>query len=127
MSTIHLGGRALEIAPVPLGRLKRLIPAIGRAQLAIVGGVLDESLFDDVIAVISAGSGLSVAEVEALPGTLEEIAEALKAISTVCGLEPTEGDASAGEVMPVAASTGTSSTPGSSLPPAGHGTTSTDA
>lgn len=97
--TILLGEQTIEVAPIPLGRLKKLLPAFNRAGLAFKNGRLDEVVFDDIVLVLSAGTGLSVAEVEELPATMEQLSAALEVVAKVAGLETkvTAMGASSGE------------------------------
>ena len=85
--TILLGEQTIEVAPIPLGRLKKLLPAFNRAGLAFKNGRLDEVVFDDIVLVLSAGTGMSVEEVELLPATMEQLSAALEVVAKVAGLE----------------------------------------
>jgi hypothetical protein len=85
--TILLGEQTIEVAPIPLGRLKKLLPAFNRAGLAFKNGRLDEVVFDDIVLVLSAGTGLTVPEVEELPATMEQLSAALEVVAKVAGLE----------------------------------------
>ena len=84
---IILGEQAIEVAPIPLGRLKKLLPAFNRAGVAFKNGRLDEVVFDDIVLVLSAGTGMSVEEVELLPATMEQLSDALEVVAKVAGLE----------------------------------------
>jgi len=85
--TIILGEQTIEVAPIPLGRLKKLLPAFNRAGLAFKSGRLDEVVFDDIVLVLSAGTGKSIEEVEAMPATIEQLSVALEVVAKVAGLE----------------------------------------
>jgi hypothetical protein len=127
---ITLGTTTLEVAPIPLGRLKKLLPAFNRAGRALQAGLLDEAVFDDIAIVLSAGTGLDVESIESLPATMAQLSTALEVVAQVAGLEGKTGASGApqGEGPSQAVATpGTSSTPGSSPPPAGPGSTSTSA
>jgi len=116
--TITLGEQTIEVAPIPLGRLKKLLPAFNRAGVAFKNGRLDEVVFDDIVLVLSAGTGLAVPEVEALPATIEQLSVALEVVAKVAGLDTKvnvlgEGAASLA-VLPgtPGVTAGTTSTPG---------------
>jgi hypothetical protein len=118
--TITLGEQTIEVAPIPLGRLKKLLPAFNRAGLAFKNGRLDEVVFDDIVLVLSAGTGLTVPEVEALPATMDQLSAALEVVAKVAGLDTKvgamgEGLASSAAVVAMANTPGTpgvTSTPG---------------
>lgn len=83
---IVLGGQSFEIGAIPLGRLRKLLPALSRASIAFHSGAIQEAQFDDVADVLAAVLGKTVEEVEALPMTLPEIAEAMAVAAEVSGL-----------------------------------------
>ncbi|KRB18648.1 hypothetical protein [Rhizobacter sp. Root16D2] len=110
--TITLGEQTIEVAPIPLGRLKKLLPAFNRAGLAFKNGRLDEVVFDDIVLVLSAGTGKTVEEVELLPATMEQLSAALEVVAKVAGLETKvgamgEGQASSAAVVAAANMPGT--------------------
>ena len=125
-NTITFGEQTIEVAPIPLGRLKKLLPAFNRAGMAFKNGRLDEVVFDDIVLVLSAGTGMTVPEVEALPATIEQLSVALEVVAKVAGLETKvaglgaamgEGLASSAAVPPgtpgtAEATLGATSTPG---------------
>jgi len=94
-NTIILGGQTIEVAPIPLGRLKKLLPAFNRAGMALKVGRLDEVVFDDIVLVLSAGTGKAVDEVEAMPATIAQLSVALEVVAKVAGLDPQQGGANA--------------------------------
>lgn len=107
---ITLGGTTVEVRPIPLGRLRVLLPAFNRAAIAFAAGTLDERAIDDTIQCIAAGCGLSVEQVDAMACTMPELISALEVIAEVAGIKPKNEDADRGN--PVATgSTGTTSTP----------------
>lgn len=106
---ITLGGQRIEIAPIPLGKLRKLIPAFAKAGFALAAGTADEAAFDDIMQILSMGTGKSAEELEAMPATFPEIIEAVGVIAGVCGLAPKEGDP--GNAVAGTDSTGTTSTP----------------
>lgn len=100
---IILGSREFAVEAVPLGRLKRLVPsltAFSRA-VALLGTEreMSEADMDHAVKAISAGLGISVEEVEAMPATLEQLIDAVGVLAQVSGLTP-KGDVPSGEAMP---------------------------
>lgn len=109
--TITLAGKAHEVNPIPLGRLKIVIPAINRAASAFQMGIVTEESMADMVTVIAHALGLAAEQVESMPITMDEIVPAIDVIAQVCGLKPREASP-AGESQPVPGSTGTNSTAG---------------
>lgn len=101
--TITLGTRVLPVAAMPLGQLRRFIPAFNRVGRAFALGAVEEAVFDDLFAILSLSTGLPVPELEAMPGTYMQMMAAVEVISDVCGLKPVEGPTS-GEALPGTAS-----------------------
>jgi len=93
-NTITLGTQSIEVAPIPLGRLKKLLPAFNRAGMALKVGRLDEVVFDDIVLVLSAGTGKAVEEVETFPATIDQLSVALAVVAKVAGLEAQQAGAS---------------------------------
>lgn len=111
--TITLGEASLDISAVPLGRLKQLVPSFNRAGRAFILGTVDEAAMDDVVKVLAAGTGLTVAQIEAMPATFPQLMEAVDKIATVCGLKPKgpeKGEGNPGAAFP-ASTPGMPSTP----------------
>ena len=111
LTTISLGGRAINVAPLTLASLRRIGPRLGRCIAwsnlrlqdggfpAFVAGA-DEGA-GDAVEIISAATGLSVAEVQSIPASLAEAAEAVVVIGVIAGvvkpMEPEQsGEAEAG-------------------------------
>ena len=101
--TITLGDKELPIAALPLGKLRKLVPAFNRAARAFALGGVDESSLDDVFVILASGTGIPVAELEGMPGTYVQLMHAVEVIAEVCGLKPEEEPAS-GEALPGMAS-----------------------
>lgn len=102
-ATITLGTQTIDVAPIPLGRLRKLIPAFNRAGRAFAAGQVEEEQLDDVFTVISAGTGKPVSELEDMPGTYSQLMQALDVVATVAGLKPegpTQGEAVPGTRSP---------------------------
>lgn len=112
MRTIVLAGKVYEVAPLPLGRLKVALPAFGRAGEAFSRGEMSEATFADVALILSAGLGKTVAEVEEIPATLPELAEALAVIAEVSGLTDRGAPGEARPAVVATASAGMTSTAG---------------
>lgn len=89
-TTITLAGRELPVHELNFAQLKRLLPAINRTARAMSIGNLDEAAMDDMGTVLSAGSGLSQAELDALPIKGSELAAAFEAIVDMAGLGPAQ-------------------------------------
>jgi hypothetical protein len=110
--TITLGGIQLVVAPIPLGRLKRLLPTFCRVGAGLEAKRFDEATIGGLIEIIADGTGKTIDEVEAIPATLHELVIALGVVAEVAGL--IERGAAPGGAPPAAAapSTSTSSTAG---------------
>lgn len=107
--TIRLGNRDFAVAPLPLGKLKKLLPTFNRVGVAFAGGIIDEEALDGVLECLSIGLGIPAAELYEIPATMDELTAALEAIAEVAGLKAKEdapGNSTATET------TGTPSTPG---------------
>lgn len=128
---IKIGKRSVDVSAIPLGGIRKILGAIGRAELAMRVGVLDESLLDDIVVVLSSATGIAKEELEQEETDLVELNEALQKAIKVSGLEEMLNrarGASPGEPGPGAspASThGTSSIAASAPPVDGLGNTST--
>lgn len=118
-NTITLAGRELPVQELNFSQLKRLLPAINRVAYAMSIGHLDEAAMDDMGTVLSAGTGLPQAELDAMLIKGNELAAAFETIVSLAGLSPAEGGTKSGEPVEVATGTGTTSTPIS--PPASAG------
>lgn len=113
--SITLGTRKLAIDAIPLGRLKKLVPAFSRAGRAFAFGNVDDATMDEVMGILSLATGVTVEELDNIPSAdYAQITVAIEAISAVCGLKPKDDD-KPGKAVPGAdtpASTlGTPSTP----------------
>lgn len=112
-TTIKLGNEQFEVKPLPLGRLKKVLPAVSAVSIALASisasSILDEATFDHVAVALSAALDKPVAEIEAMPMDVEQIVEAITAIAQVCGLAA-KGALAPGEAMP-GATPATTSTP----------------
>lgn len=112
--TITLGDQQFEVAPIPMGRLKKLVPAFNRAGRAFVAQVVDEVVFDDILAVLSAGTGKPIAELEAVAATMPQMTAAVAVVAEVAGLGAASAQSGEGQPapLPAPATPGTPSTPG---------------
>lgn len=121
--TIVIGGQTVEIKPIPLGRLKKLVPAFKRIGAALASGSVEEWVMSDCIEIIAAATNTSVEQVEAMPMRFDELSSILEAVAEVAGLQPA-GGAQPGEALPSSTTTsGTESTEASSPAQAGPGDT----
>lgn len=113
--TIKLGGVSHDVAALPLGRLRKLLPALSRASVAFSSGALTERQFDDVAEVLSAILGKTIEEVEAIPMDLNEITAAMSVAAEISGLVEkgvdTLGEATPGAAPDQTLTPSTSSTP----------------
>ena len=116
--TIILGGTSHEVHAVPLGRLKVLIPAVTAFSKSVTSmasiGQLAEGDLDHAIKAIAAGLGKSVAEVEQMPATMNELIAAVELLAEVSGLMA-KGD-QPGESLP-GTTPATTSTPSTDSSP----------
>lgn len=128
IDTVLLAGRALPVRAVPLGVARELVPAIVRCSQAFAKWEFSEALYDDIIKVLALGLSVPIRVVESLPVSLFDLAPVVERIARVNGLPVLEaGSPDMGKLLAALTQTGTNSTPGSSPPQDGHGSTSTDA
>lgn len=126
IETVVLAGRAHALRAVPLGVARELVPAIIRCSRRFAAWEIDESLYDDLVIVLALGLGTSRGEIERLSVSLWDLAPVIDRIARVNGLPVLEADSDPGKIVAaLMTSTGMSSMPSSSAPPAGPGTTST--
>lgn len=125
LKTIILAGRDFPVQELNFAQLKRLLPAINRVARAMAVDQLDEAAMDDMGTVLSAGTGVPIGELDALPIRSNELAPAFEAIVNLAGLGPKQEAAKPGEEETVATGTGTNSMPISPPASAGPGETST--
>ena len=99
---ITLGERTFPVRPLPLGKLRRLMPAFNRAAQAFAADKADDAAFDDVFAILSEAIEVPAAEIEAMPGTWAQLVNAISLVAEVSGLKRTEGEGApdAGEARP---------------------------
>lgn len=112
--TIVLGGVSHEVHPVPLGRLKVLIPALTAftRSVAVLSTTaqLCEADMGYAIQAIAAGLGKDVSEVEQMPGTVSELIAAVELLAEVSGLVAREHEPGELEPGTTPAKTSTQST-----------------
>lgn len=124
--TVVIAGCAYAVRPVPLGVARELVPAIVRCSRAFVRFEVTDEMYTDLIKALSLGLGVPAREIERHAVSLWDLAPVIDLIARVNGLQVMEaGDV--GKLLALMTQTGTSSTPGSSAPPAGPGNTLTDA
>lgn len=126
IETVVLQGRVLAVRPVPLGVARNLVPAIVRCSRRFAAWEFDEPLYDDLVQVLSLGLGVPPRDIERLTIPLWELTPVIERIARVNAMPVLEaGGADLGKLLAaLTGSTGTSTSPGSSAPPAGAGSTS---
>ncbi len=128
VDTVVLAGRVCAVRPVPLGVARELVPAIMRCSRRFAAWDIDETLYDDLVKVLALGLDVPQARIEALQVSLFDLAPVIERIARVNGMLVEEAGAGVGKLLAaLMEQTGTNSMPGSSVPPAGPGNTSTDA
>lgn len=126
IDSVVLQGRVYTVRARPLGVCRQLVPAIIRCSRRFAQWEIDEALYDDLVQVMSLGLGESPKVIERLSVSPWDLAPVIEQIARVNGLPVLEaGRSDLGELVQALTSTGMSSTPGSSAPPAGPGITST--
>jgi hypothetical protein len=111
--TIKVGAHEVSVSALPLGKIRAILGAIHRVNVAVAAGVLDEALIDDVITVLSAAIGVSKEEIEAAETSLVEVEAAIREVIKVSGLEEMINRSKGGrpgEVVPVVSPASTHST-----------------
>lgn len=121
----HIQGRAIPLQARPLGVARELIPAILRCSEALLAGRIDDAFYGDLVLALALGLNLPPRVIESWAVSLWDLARLLDAIARVNGLQAAEGGDDLGKFLAVL--NGTNSTPPSSPPPAGAGSTSTNA
>ncbi len=129
VDTVVLAGAVHAVRPVPLGVARELVPAIVRCSKAFAAWEFSEALYDDIVKVLALGLRVPQARIEALTVSLFDLAPVVERIARVNGLPVLEaGSPDMGKLLAaLTTQTGTNSMPGSSVPPAGPGSTSTNA
>lgn len=122
---VVLEGRVYAVRAVPLGVARELVPAIIRCSRRFASWEIDEGLYDDFVKVLSLGLGAPPAAIERLTVPLWDLSPVIERIARVNGMPMLETGTDPGKLLAALTSTGMSSMPISSAPPAGPGTTST--
>jgi hypothetical protein len=86
--TIVIGGQTVAVKPIPLGVLRKVVPAFNRVGVTFASGAVDEAVISDCVFIIAAGIGKPVEEVEQMPMGFDELPAALEVIAEVAGLKP---------------------------------------
>lgn len=121
----YIQGRAIPLQARPLGVARELIPAILRCSEALLAGRIDDAFYSDLVQALALGLNLPPRVIESFAVSLWDLAKLLDVIARVNGLQAAEGSADLGKFQAVL--NGTNSIPPSSPPPAGAGSTSTNA
>lgn len=114
-TTIQLGEHTFQVSALPLGKLRRLLPAFTRAGRAFAVGSVGDDALDDVFDILATATGVPASEIEEVPGTYLQLMQAVDIVADVCGLKPKEDGDKPGEALPgtsPASTPGTPSTPG---------------
>lgn len=129
VETVLLEGRVFAVRAVPLGVARVMVPALIRCSRRFAEWQIDETLYDDLIKVLALGLGTEAATIERLTVPLWDLGPVVERIARVNALPMMEaGGSDLGKLVALLThSTGTSSTPSSSVAPAGPGTISTNA
>lgn len=117
--TITLGDQQYTIAALPLGKLKKVLPAVTQVAVAMNKvrsiGHMDESAMDSMTVAIATSIGKTVDELDAMVIQPEQLIDAVLAISEVCGLVAKQGPQE-GETVPGGGSATTQTPSTDSLP-----------
>lgn len=126
--TVTLEGHVYAVRAVPLGVARDLVPAVLRASRKFAAWEIDDDLYADMITVLSLGLAESPRKIENLSVPLWQLAPVIDCIARANGLPVLEAGSDVGKLLAtLTTSTGTASTPPSSAPPDGHGSTSINA
>lgn len=126
VEAVVLEGRTYAVRAVPLGVARTLVPAIIRCARRFAAWEIDDTLYEDFVTVLALGLGAPRRAIERLTIPLWDLAPVIDRIARVNGLPVLEAGTDPGKLLAaLMTSTGTSSTPSSSAPPGGPGTTST--
>lgn len=126
IEAVVLEGRTYAVRAVPLGVARELVPAIIRCARRFAAWEIDDTLYVDFVTVLALGLGVPRRTIERLTIPLWDLAPVLDRIARVNALPVLEAGTDPGKLLAaLMISTGTSSTPSSSAPPVGPGTTST--
>lgn len=125
VDAVVLEGRTYAVRAVPLGVARELVPAIIRCSRRFAAWEIDETLYDDLVTVLALGLGTTRHRIEHLTIPLWDLAPVIDRIARVNSLPVLEAGTDPGKLLAaLMTSTGTNSTPSSSAPPVGPGTTS---
>ena len=98
MTTIRLGARNFELAPLRLGQLRVLLDALDEMGGKRGGGLVEAAAKIIHAALMRSAPDLTIDAILDLEATMDEVNAAVAAILKLAGLKP------AGEAAPVAAS-----------------------
>lgn len=120
---VQIEGQAFAVRPVPLGVARDMVPALLRCSQHFAQWDISEALYDDLVTVLALGLGARRADVAGLAVPLWELGPVVELIAKVNGMPVVEAG-NLGELLALTKSTGTRSSPASSVPPAGPSSTS---
>lgn len=125
VEAVVLEGRTYAVRAVPLGIARELVPAIIRCSRRFAAWEIDETLYDDLVTVLALGLGTTRDRIGHLTIPLWDLAPVIDRIARANSLPVLEAGTDPGKLLAaLMTSTGTNSTPSSSAPPGGPGTTS---
>jgi hypothetical protein len=122
---VVLEGRVYAVRAAPMMVVRELVPALLRCSERFRAVQITEELYDDFITALALGLGVKRRTVEQLHVPLWHLGAVIELIARVNGMPVVETGRDPGKFLAaLMQSTGTGSTPTSSAPPAGPGTTS---
>lgn len=83
---IQLGDTQLVINPIPLGRVKLLMPAINRAVVGFQQNEVTEETMGNALLCVALATDKEVTEIEAIPAPFTDLTSAIETITEVLGL-----------------------------------------
>jgi hypothetical protein len=98
---VSFAGKSLPVHALPLGKVLQLLLASNRLRERFATGTFDLAATEDMILIVSLGTGIDMAELDKMPGTLLELESAMETVMQVAGLvsaKNAEG-ASTGEAL----------------------------
>lgn len=125
--TVVLQGHVYAVRAVPLGVARDMVPALLRCSRHFAKWDISEALYDDLVKVLALGLHAPVRSIEQLTIPLWDLAPVVEVIARANGMPVVEAGTPLGELSALTKSIGTDSSPASSAPPAGPGSTSPSA
>lgn len=95
-NVITLAGKQIEVQALNFKALRSKLPAINRLAAGFAVGHVDEAMMNDLADVLSAATGISVEDLDAMPIRVHELTAAFQRVVVVTGLVE-QGGGSLGE------------------------------